>query len=79
MFQQLANALNLEVSAVEDFLFGDERVGVKGIPPPCPSNSPPPLSPCDFLKTHFIGPVSFYLLFICSQTITLLIALFFCT
>ncbi|XP_034335195.2 dynein axonemal heavy chain 5 isoform X1 [Magallana gigas] len=25
MFQQLANALNLEVSAVEDFLFGDER------------------------------------------------------
>ena len=28
MFQQLANALNLEVSAVEDFLFGDERVGV---------------------------------------------------
>lgn len=26
MFQQLANALNLEVSAVEDFLFGDERV-----------------------------------------------------
>jgi hypothetical protein len=26
MFQQLANALNLEVSAIEDFLFGDERV-----------------------------------------------------